>query len=199
MARTRRALPEAEPRMMHLGSMLHAHRDGWMTVDELAEAAGVSGGLISQLERGIGNPSFNTLMRLSRALGLPIGAFFQGATAYEPARIIVRRSERRKLVMESGLEQELLTPEGGTRLGMVRTVVPPGCSSEDTPMVHAGEESFLVECGRLSVALDGDWYDVESGDSITFDSSVPHAYANRTSEPVVFVGCSTPPTVAGRY
>src|SRR5690606_31629806 len=103
--------------------MLHAHREGRMTVDELAEAAGVSGGLISQLERGIGNPSFNTLMRLSRALGLPIAAFFQGATAYDPERIIVRRDERQVLVMENGLEQQLLTPDGSPKLGIVRTIV----------------------------------------------------------------------------
>lgn len=179
--------------------MLHAHREGRMTVDELAEAAGVSGGLISQLERGIGNPSFNTLMRLSRALGLPIAAFFQGATAYDPERIIVRRDERQVLVMENGLEQQLLTPDGSPKLGIVRTIVPAGYSSEDTPMSHIGEESFVVERGELSVSLDGSWYVIREGDSITFDSSVPHAYANRTDDEVIFFGCSTPPTVSGRY
>lgn len=199
MAKNKRALPEAEPKMLHLGNMLRTHREGRMTVDELAESAGVSGGLISQLERGIGNPSFNTLMRLSRALGLPIAAFFQGATAYDPARIIVRRKERQKLTMENGLEQELLTPDGSPKLGIVRTVVPAGYSSEDTPMSHVGEESFVVESGQLAVALDGHWYTLDEGDSITFDSSVPHAYANRGSEVVVFYGCSTPPTISGRY
>lgn len=197
--KSKRALPDAEPKMLHLGNMLRSHREGRMTVDELADAAGVSGGLISQLERGIGNPSFNTLMRLSRALGLPIAAFFQGATSYDPERIIVRREERHTLVMESGLEQELLTPEGSPKLGIVRTIVPAGYSSEDTPMSHVGEESFLVEHGRLAVSLDGHWYAIEEGDSITFDSSVPHAYANHTEEDVVFLGCSTPPTVSGRY
>lgn len=197
--KSKRALPEAEPKMQHLGNMLHAHREGRMTVDELAEAAGVSGGLISQLERGIGNPSFNTLMRLSRALGLPIAAFFQGATAYDPERIIVRRDERQVLVMENGLEQQLLTPDGSPKLGIVRTIVPAGYSSEDTPMSHIGEESFVVERGELSVSLDGSWYVIREGDSITFDSSVPHAYANRTDDEVIFFGCSTPPTVSGRY
>lgn len=185
--------------MVHLGNILRTHREGRMTVDELADAAGVSGGLISQLERGIGNPSFSTLMRLSRALGLPIAVFFQGATAYDPARIIVRRGERQQLVMENGLEQELLTPDGNAKLGIVRTVVPPGYSSEDTPMSHHGAESFIVHRGRLSISLAGDWYSIDEGDSVTFDSSVPHAYANRTADPVVFFGCSTPPTVSKRY
>ncbi|WP_283136371.1 cupin domain-containing protein [Rhizohabitans arisaemae] len=177
-----------------------------MTVEELADVAGVSAGLISQLERGIGNPSFNTLMRLSRALGLPIVAFFQGANEYESERIIVRRHERRNLVMAAngdddghGLQQELLTPVTNRKLGLVWTTVPPQFSTEETPMAHIGEEVFLVIEGELIVYLDGHGYRVGTGDSISFDSSVPHAYANPTRQSAVFLGCSTPPTTAGCY
>lgn len=192
-----RALPDSEPRMVHLGKVIRGSREGRMTVEELAEIAGVSGGLISQLERGIGNPSFNTLMRLSRALGFPISALFQGED-YEPQRRIVRADERRKLTSE-GLMQELLTPDANRKLGMVRTIVPPGYSSEDTPMTHAGEEAFHIIQGELEVALDGHLYVMAEGDTISFDSAIPHAYANRTEWPVVFIGASTPPTTARYY
>ena len=198
--KTRRALPDTDARMAHLGRIIHRSREGRMTVEELAERAGVSGGLISQLERGIGNPSFNTLMRLSRALGLPIAAFFQGATDHEPERIIVRKDKRRRLTMDGdGLEQELLTPDTNQRLGIVRTVVPPNYSTEDTMMSHVGEEVFLVVKGEIEVFIDGHSYTVGEGDTISFDSSLPHAYANRTKRPALFLGCSTPPTTASRY
>lgn len=192
-----RALPDSEPRMAHLGRVIRASREGRMTVEELAEIAGVSGGLISQLERGIGNPSFNTLMRLSRALGLPISALFQGED-YEPERRIVRAEERRKLTSE-GLMQELLTPDANHKLGMVRTIVPPGYSSEDTPMTHPGEEAFHILEGELEVTLDGHVYLLSEGDTVSFDSAIPHAYSNRTEQAVIFMGASTPPTTARYY
>ena len=43
-----------------------------MTVKELAEAADVSTGLISQVERGLTDPSLETLRRMARALGSPV-------------------------------------------------------------------------------------------------------------------------------
>ncbi|WP_341952976.1 XRE family transcriptional regulator [Salinibacterium sp. TMP30] len=192
-----RALPDSEPRMAHLGKVIRASREGRMTVEELAEAAGVSGGLISQLERGIGNPSFNTLMRLSRALGFAISELFEGE-GYEPERRVVRTNERRKLTSE-GLTQELLTPDANRKLGMVRTVVPSGYSSEDTPMTHPGEEAFHILEGELEVTLDGHHYVLSEGDTVSFDSATPHAYSNRTARPVVFMGASTPPTTARYY
>lgn len=192
-----RALPDSEPHMAHLGRVIRSSRERRMTVEELAEAAGVSGGLISQLERGIGNPSFNTLMRLSRALGLPISSLFQG-DSYDPERRIIRVSERRRLT-SNDLVQELLTPDVNRKLGMVRTVVPPGYSSEDTPMTHPGEEAFHLLEGELDIALDGHLYTLYAGDTISFDSAIPHAYANHTGSAAVFIGSSTPPTTARYY
>ncbi|MBO9521373.1 MAG: cupin domain-containing protein [Nocardioidaceae bacterium] len=192
-------------RIAQLGRMLSRARSGRMTVEELAEAAGVSSGLISQLERGMGNPSFSTLMRLSQALGLPISAFFQGDDEHDPERIIVRREERRNLVMADGLgegpglEQELLTPVTNQRLGLVWTTVPPHFSTQDTPMTHPGDEVFLVLKGELELYLDGRAHRVRRGDTISFDSTLPHAYANPTGRVAVFLGCSTPPTTAACY
>ena len=53
-----------------LGQRLREARSGRFTVKELAAAAGVSAGLISEVERGQGNPSFRTLYRISQALDL---------------------------------------------------------------------------------------------------------------------------------
>nr|WP_281178511.1 cupin domain-containing protein [Amycolatopsis jejuensis] len=66
-------------------------------------------------------------------------------------------------------------------------------------MSHIGEEVFLVMEGTIVVYLNGYAHELHTGDSISFDSAVPHAYANLTDAPVVFVGSSTPPTVSGCY
>jgi quercetin dioxygenase-like cupin family protein len=44
------------------------------------------------------------------------------------------------------------------------------------PHSHAGVEFIYVLAGTLSVHLDTDEHVIETGDSIYFDSTVPHAY-----------------------
>ncbi|MBO9521363.1 MAG: helix-turn-helix transcriptional regulator [Nocardioidaceae bacterium] len=190
---------ENAQRMVRLGRVIRASREGRMTVEELAEHAGVSGGLISQLERGIGNPSFNTLLRLSRALDLPISGLFQGVE-YEPARMVVRKDERRQLTITSdGVKHEILTPDMYRKIGLVRSVIPAGYDSTDSPMSHQGEEVFLVIKGTLEVVVGGQTFRLATGDSITFDSTIPHAVNNPSSRVAELLGCSTPPTTAGCY
>src|SRR5690349_22782539 len=85
-----------------------ARRDRGMTVEGLAAAAGVSSGLISQLERGQGNPAFLTLRRLAEALGLPVAHFVQGPPS---SGILVRADQRKRLHLpDADLVCELLTP-----------------------------------------------------------------------------------------
>src|SRR5262245_52515110 len=65
-----------------VGSIVSRERaNRGMTIMDLAREAGISNGLLSQLERGIGNPSIETLAHLARALGIPIGSFFEPVSA----------------------------------------------------------------------------------------------------------------------
>nr|WP_237506630.1 helix-turn-helix transcriptional regulator [Streptomyces sp. SID8380] len=60
-----------------------------LTISALAAAAGVSQGLVSQIERGAGNPWYTTLIKLADALRVPVGAFFDGGEiAWEPAAVV---------------------------------------------------------------------------------------------------------------
>ena len=59
-----------------------------LTQDQLAERIGRSVEAISNLERGISHPSFETLEGLSEALDVPVKAFFEfeGGTDVSPKR-----------------------------------------------------------------------------------------------------------------
>lgn len=171
-----------------------ARRDRRMTVERLGRTAGVSTGLISQLERGRGNPSFLTLQRLAEALELPFGALMQGPESH--GGMVVRATERKRLIMPTTEEivHELLTPDLQRTLEVLRTNVPPGWSNRDRPFQHRGEECVHLVTGTLDVTIGAQTWTLDEGDSVTYDSGVPHWYANRTTGPAIIIGAVTPPS-----
>lgn len=170
-----------------------ARKEQSLTVGRLAERAGVSAGLISQLERGHGNPSFLTLSRLAEAVRVPLGHFLQGEV--EPRQKVVRKDGRKKLVLpDDHLVYELLTPGLGGQLEVLRTQVPPGWSNEERPFRHVGEECVHLLEGRLQVSVGEEFFELDQGDSITYDPSVPHWWRNAARKVAVIIGSVTPPS-----
>src|SRR5262245_36822805 len=60
------------------------------SLGNVADSAGLSPGLLSQIERGMGNPSLTTLAKLAQALDVPIGRFF---VSEQPAHALVRSGD----------------------------------------------------------------------------------------------------------
>lgn len=176
-----------------MGRMLRdARRGRGLSVEALAAAAGVSSGLISQLERGHGNPAFLTLRRLAEALDLPLAHFVQGPPN---GGLVVRAAERKRLQLpDSDLVYELLTPSLQGRLEVLRTQVPPGWTNESRPFRHDGEECVHLIEGSLRVVVGSGRYVLGTGDSITYDASLPHWYLNDDEAPAVIIGVVTPPS-----
>ncbi len=175
------------------GTLQKARKDQGLTVGELSQRAQVSAGLISQLERGRGNPSFLTLSRLAEALRVPLGHFLQGSSS--PSGMVVRADQRKKLVLpDDHLVYELLTPNLSGNLEVLRTQVPAGWTNKERPFMHDGEECVHLLSGRLQVTVGDDFFELDEGDSITYDSSVPHWWENAGAESAVIIGSVTPPS-----
>jgi len=184
--------PDSTAQVVRLGALLRASRADRFTVEELAERAGLSAGLISQIERGIGNPSFATLMRLSQALELPLAAMFSGPDSGE-SQMLVRKDERKRMASPGdGVVHEMLVPNSNRRLGLISTTLPPGFSNEDSPYSHQGEEIVLLVHGRLHADIGGREFDLEAGDTLSFEADLPHAWVNATARPVTMLAISTP-------
>lgn len=178
-----------------LGATLRATRtEAKLSVEALATASGVSAGLISQLERGQGNPFFLTLRRLAAALGVPLGHFLQSAQS--GAALVVRAGERKRLQLptENGLVYELLTPSLRGSLEVLRSQIPHGFDNRSRPFQHTGEECVHLLEGTLEVCVGSHHAVLEEGDSITYDSSVPHWWVNSSGAGAVIIGAVTPPS-----
>ncbi|AUI53228.1 hypothetical protein AC20117_06735 [Arthrobacter crystallopoietes] len=175
--------------------MIKSHRAGRFTVEELAERAGVSAGLISQIERGIGNPSFVTLHRLANSLDLPLASLFNNPQAAKD-QMLVRRADRRRIEIPSqGIIMESLVPNGGRKLGVVNMTIPAHFDGSHVPHSHEGEECVVVQSGSLVATVSHQEFRLEPGDSLTYDSALPHWWSNETDSAAVMVAISTPPSM----
>ena len=187
--------PGVDQSTARLGSVIRSYRTGRFTLNELASAAGISVGLLSQIERGMGNPSYKTLQKIADAMELRIGDLVDPTVPSERGGTVVRKDERTRVQFGSeGLVYEFITPNLRGRLEMLQTSVPPGWGNRGHPFHHDGEECVLVVEGELAVEVDGVEHTLRAGDAITYDSGAPHWWENRSTEPAVIVGAVTPPS-----
>jgi transcriptional regulator with XRE-family HTH domain len=166
-----------------------------MTLAKLSEITGLSPAIVSQIERGLANPSFTTLAQLAHGLDIPVGKFFIGQE--ETRSPVVRKADRRNLkgVTKKSVGEavyELLTPDLNGALEAQWIVSPPGHDTSNTPFRHSGEEFGIILSGRKDIFLDGECYTLEEGDSITFSSDTPHWYKNSYEEVCVAIWVNAP-------
>lgn len=70
-------------------------------------------------------------------------------------------------------------------------IVAPGEDLDSPLMYHAGEECGLMLVGSLSVEVEGEIHTIYEGDSIYFDSTLPHRFMNVSDEDAVAVWAMT--------
>jgi transcriptional regulator with XRE-family HTH domain len=162
-----------------------------LSLRALAAEAGVSATLLSQIERGVTEPSLATLRRLAGVFGESLASLFENPAA--PALWISRPGERSLLLGPKGqIGYERLTPGNG-QLEVLRGVLEPGEATSEEPWSHASLECVFVVAGTLTAEVDGVPHPVAAGEAVTFDSRQPHRYRNTSADPVEFILSVTPP------
>ena len=168
---------------LDIGPRLRALRYGMgFSLRELAERAGVSAPMLSQVERGETSPTIATASRIAAGLELSLSQLLrldesEGVT-------VIRREERRPGGSPaSGHDYELLTPAlPGQRAEVSAHVLAPGAATggpDDPPMHEPGSrETAVVGAGRLRLVCDGVAHDLDEGDAVTFDADLPHHFEN---------------------
>lgn len=175
-----------------LGERLRSLRTArGLTIIQLAELAGVSSGLISQIERGNSNPSIKTLQRLRGALGVNLWEFLDGHPQAAPAEagasvaspFVRRKADRPRIIVGvTRLVKELLSPRSDRNLRFMIITLPPAGESEDV-IIGEGEKGGLVLQGRVRLTVGSDDAHLMEGDSFQFPSSVAHKLSNPYDQP----------------
>jgi transcriptional regulator with XRE-family HTH domain len=184
-----------------LGTQLRSLRKAkQMSLMQVAEAAGLSIGMVSQIERGLASPSIKSLRKLSDAVGVPISWFFHADAGRPKTELdkVVRREDRRQLRLPTVgsthdlVVMELLTPDLSGDIELLLMTLEPGFDSGPTHQ-HRGEEAGLVLTGALELWVGDNRLVVNQGDSFRFSSTDPHRYANASDRTTQVVWALSPP------
>lgn len=172
-------------------SIRRARKRRRLTIQQVAEISGLSISFISQLERDLVSPSVNSLQKVSRALGIQIGGFFEDQGR---AGRVIRAGERPRLIYPNRIEEEyLLTPVNSKKLQVLYYRLKPGMSSGEPYSHDSDEECGIVLRGSLEVTVARETVVLGPGDAITFDSHLPHAWRNTGDEECEALWVITPP------
>ncbi len=173
-----------------------------MTARELARRVDCSPSLISQVERGRAVPSVSTLWALVTALRISMDRLFdpaqdepatsgEGAAAAAdgvtdaPGGPVLRRYARPRITLERGVMWERLTAAAEKDMEVLEVCYPVGQSVPEAEhaIQHTGQEYAVIIEGALSTQIGFEQYVLEEGDSLTFDSAIPHRFWNAGTVP----------------
>ncbi len=151
-----------------------------LSLKDLAELTGFSTALLSQMENHLVSPSLGTITKLAKAFGVKVGDFF-GETEGEPFTI-VRKDERKKVSrfaskdgVRYGYSYESLGFDKKDRhMEPFIVTLEPATLKTTKTSVHEGEEFIFVLEGEMEVILGNHTDILYPGDSIYYESSIPH-------------------------
>lgn len=153
------------------GRLRSRRRVRGLSLKEVATKAGLSIGMVSQVERGQVSPSIRSLRSICDALEMPVIWLFErhDEQQLDDKDIIVRRNGRRELSYDNGaLRKEILTPDTQPQIQMLRFVLEPGADSGEPYSNAEGGKCGLVLAGTLGLELDARQFIIETGDSFAF-------------------------------
>lgn len=151
-----------------------------LSVENLAERSECDPAVITRIEAGEIVPSLTPLIRISRALGVRLGTLLDDDTSVGP--VITRADQAAEVTRlksletgESGGTLDFFSLAAGkTARHMEPFLIDVNPAEGRTLSSHEGEEFLFVLDGRLEVAYGKDSHILSAGDSIYYDSIVPH-------------------------
>ena len=166
-----------------IGQVIRARRKKEkMTLDDLAKAVGITPGGLSQIERGIVDPSLSVLKRLAKALNMSMYQMFTAGSA----SYVSRSNERVKAVFpDMNIDYEFLTPQPGIdgtnpKMEVVMVTLRPQSWGYEKITSHEADECFIVVKGSIEVHMQDEVVLLHELDSIYLPEGLEHRLYNPT-------------------
>jgi transcriptional regulator with XRE-family HTH domain len=203
--------------LIDLGKKIRKERQkSQLTLENFSQMTGLSKSFLSQVERGITEPSITSLKKIAKQLGFSVVNLFQNGdtlnSSWEyhnaPARVqdksmnyvekaeVVRADKRKRFALPgSKVMYDLLTPDMNRQLEVMYMRVSEGENSGEQPMLDPpGEKVGLVLKGSIEVSVGTEVYQLGEGDSIYYPANIPHSWRAMEGDSIEVVWILTPPS-----
>jgi XRE family transcriptional regulator, regulator of sulfur utilization len=158
------------------------------TLKQVAEQTGFSISFLSQLERGKSSATLESLKKISVALGVSPGHFFEEETGTPAENGSMVMAER---IATYGVHYRNLAPGFSAPDFMpMQVTLEPG-QNGGQPITHAGQEFVYVLEGTLTVQICGELAELSPGESFFYDANESHYWYNRSDARTVFLCISS--------
>jgi transcriptional regulator with XRE-family HTH domain len=189
-----------------------------LTLEQLSRGTGFSKSFLSQVERGLTQPSVTSLKKIARYFGIGVVNLFDkneaenqsnwgynadtskkdisGEHTYAKDITVVHAGRRKGITLPgSRVIYEILTPDLKRQLEVMYMRISKGDTSGDEPMIDPPGEKFgFVLSGTIEVTASGQVFELHGGDSICHPADVPHSWRGISGEPIEVIWVQTPPT-----
>jgi transcriptional regulator with XRE-family HTH domain len=176
-----------------------------MTLQELSRMSKVSKSQLSQIERNVSVPTVTKLQKIAETLDIKLSDLLpeNGDSSNEAHSVnnkenskrisVVRKGERKKMVMPWGAMYEMLCPDLQHKIEFIYLHYPAGTTAKEQ-YTHDGEECGVVLEGTFKGTFGAKEVILEPGDSIYYDSTIPHYWETVGDTDVRAIWAITPPS-----
>lgn len=165
----------------------HIRKEKNLSIRDLAKLADVTPSLLSQLERGLSNPSLNTIKAISKALDVPLFTFF--IDEVDNKDLIVRKDNRKKVIFpkNNDIVFEILSPESANSVEFAIVNLVKNSTISNELMSHKSIELAYVLEGKIKIYIEKDEFILEAGDSVTIPPGTNHRWENPFIKPAKII------------
>jgi transcriptional regulator with XRE-family HTH domain len=168
-----------------------------LSPEQLAERCGADVETIKGIEAGDIIPSLSPLIKITRALGVRLGTLLDDDENLGP--VVVRSDDYKQTTRLKALETHsdagelmfnaLAEGKASRHMEPFYITLEPSDATEHKLSAHEGEEWLFALEGPLEIGYGKDIFVLQPGDSIYYDSIVPHQVRAHNGEAAKFVAC----------
>lgn len=168
-----------------------------LTLGNVAELTELTASYLSQVERGLIEPSLSSLRKISAAFDVPIYTFLKDEEN-ELDHILIQADRRKVLELPgSNIRYEFLTPtisdkNTNCKMELIYFKLDADSWSSEDFLIHDADECIFIIEGRVEVYLGDKIFPLNTGDSIYISEQTPHKIFNPTNETVTGISSISP-------
>lgn len=177
-----------------VGELIRKRREeAGLTIQDLAEKTGFSSAILTQIENRMISPPLGAIVEIANAFNLSVSAFLSEGEGQdfsivrEKNRKIVSRVAMKEGAAEDYTYESLGAGKKGRNMEPFVVRLKPLEGRKPKLSVHHGEEFIYVLSGKVEVVLHRYTDILQEGDSIYYNSSLPHHVHSAGQEEAVIL------------